>query len=164
MRKLLLIGALSLSACHGTSPQGGIEISEARFHPPLPSQTIGVGFLTFENKGVKDRLLSVSSPVSDRIELHNHQNVGGVMRMRKVDAIELPKGGQVKLESGSYHIMIFNADMELGEETTLTLDFETAEDVTIVVPIVKRGESSHCLLYTSPSPRDRQKSRMPSSA
>ena len=63
--------------------------------------------------------------------------------MRKVEAIELPKGGQVKLESGSYHIMIFNADMELGEETTLTLDFETAEDVTIVVPIVKRGESSH---------------------
>ena len=25
-------------------------------------------------------------------------------------------------------------------------------------------ELSHCLLYTSPSPRDRQKSRMPSSA
>ena len=25
-------------------------------------------------------------------------------------------------------------------------------------------EDSHCLLYTSPSPRDRQKSRMPSSA
>ena len=27
-----------------------------------------------------------------------------------------------------------------------------------------RGKSSLCLLYTSPSPRDRQKSRMPSSA
>ena len=26
------------------------------------------------------------------------------------------------------------------------------------------GRSSDCLLYTSPSPRDRQKSRMPSSA
>ena len=26
------------------------------------------------------------------------------------------------------------------------------------------GMSNHCLLYTSPSPRDRQKSRMPSSA
>ena len=28
----------------------------------------------------------------------------------------------------------------------------------------KAGESASCLLYTSPSPRDRQKSRMPSSA
>ena len=29
---------------------------------------------------------------------------------------------------------------------------------------VKRGNDEDCLLYTSPSPRDRQKSRMPSSA
>ena len=29
---------------------------------------------------------------------------------------------------------------------------------------VSGGETSVCLLYTSPSPRDRQKSRMPSSA
>ena len=28
----------------------------------------------------------------------------------------------------------------------------------------KMAESNNCLLYTSPSPRDRQKSRMPSSA
>ena len=27
-----------------------------------------------------------------------------------------------------------------------------------------KGESYHCLLYTSPSPRDRTRSRMPSSA
>ena len=30
--------------------------------------------------------------------------------------------------------------------------------------LVNRGEFVTCLLYTSPSPRDRQKSRMPSSA
>ena len=30
--------------------------------------------------------------------------------------------------------------------------------------LVKNGMGKDCLLYTSPSPRDRQKSRMPSSA
>ena len=30
--------------------------------------------------------------------------------------------------------------------------------------VTKRGLCKGCLLYTSPSPRDRQKSRMPSSA
>lgn len=142
MRKWLLLGAMSLCACQGSVSQGGIEISEARFHPPLPGQTTGVGFLTLENKGAKDRLLSASSPVGGRVELHEHQNVGGVMRMRKVEAIELPKNDVIKLESGSYHIMIFDADMELGEETVLTLDFETADDVTINVPIVKREGSA----------------------
>ena len=39
--------------------------------------------------------------------------------------------------------------------TTLALYFSEHEEVILLLP---------CLLYTSPSPRDRQKSRMPSSA
>ena len=31
-------------------------------------------------------------------------------------------------------------------------------------PFIVKGNYKNCLLYTSPSPRDRQKSRMPSSA
>ena len=34
----------------------------------------------------------------------------------------------------------------------------------LLVESFVRGRSNGCLLYTSPSPRDRQKSRMPSSA
>ena len=34
----------------------------------------------------------------------------------------------------------------------------------MVVGVAVVGKSRDCLLYTSPSPRDRQKSRMPSSA
>ena len=37
-------------------------------------------------------------------------------------------------------------------------------DMVRVKLTMTRGEDSTCLLYTSPSPRDRQKSRMPSSA
>ena len=33
-----------------------------------------------------------------------------------------------------------------------------------VISKIKNSRSDICLLYTSPSPRDRQKSRMPSSA
>ena len=39
----------------------------------------------------------------------------------------------------------------------------TVEDETLIVISVS-GHYDDCLLYTSPSPRDRQKSRMPSSA
>ena len=45
--------------------------------------------------------------------------------------------------------------------------FESANDVVRNVRFQERDDFSHvtdCLLYTSPSPRDRQKSRMPSSA
>ena len=57
---------------------------------------------------------------------------------------------------------------ELKEElknkiiTTLNLEDIAIEDIADNDPLF--GDGLGCLLYTSPSPRDRQKSRMPSSA
>jgi hypothetical protein len=54
---------------------------------------------------------------------------------------------------------------ELPTYTTVRemLDKESGLDAAVIAtPDFVHGE--HCLLYTSPSPRDRQKSRMPSSA
>ena len=62
------------------------------------------------------------------------------------------------------------------EKETETVTGEVTETVAPVVEEEEEEEAvvedtgpemvldSHCLLYTSPSPRDRQKSRMPSSA
>ena len=41
---------------------------------------------------------------------------------------------------------------------------QTAEATADMAPDSELDQDGHCLLYTSPSPRDRQKSRMPSSA
>ena len=43
-------------------------------------------------------------------------------------------------------------------------DMGIAQQFTISVPTLISALDTSCLLYTSPSPRDRQKSRMPSSA
>ena len=43
-------------------------------------------------------------------------------------------------------------------------DDPDVKNVTCYVSRAKTGGIKGCLLYTSPSPRDRQKSRMPSSA
>ena len=44
------------------------------------------------------------------------------------------------------------------------LNFVAGEALFDRFPLAREGQLSRCLLYTSPSPRDRQKSRMPSSA
>ena len=64
-----------------------------------------------------------------------------------------------------------NIDLEVSKKKDITLAITaTANAVAVaehvmfmILNISKRG-SMYCLLYTSPSPRDRQKSRMPSSA
>ena len=45
-----------------------------------------------------------------------------------------------------------------------SLNHESNLNKAVVASVVEIGSESPCLLYTSPSPRDRQKSRMPSSA
>ena len=59
----------------------------------------------------------------------------------------------------------------LVEETGKIIEIVRSRDCVIITVSSdlclagsKIGDSIACLLYTSPSPRDRQKSRMPSSA
>ena len=143
MRRILLtLAALALAACGSehTHSGEGIEISNARINPPLPGQTTGVAFMRFDNHGDADRLLAISSPVSGRIELHTHLNEDGLMKMRRVDGVALPHGETVELKPGGFHVMLFETTAALGDEVVLTLDFETADDLTVVAPVVMRGE------------------------
>ena len=59
--------------------------------------------------------------------------------------------------------VLFKADPAPGSDSVrtenLSVDLRPDRDMTLNVEIY-----NPCLLYTSPSPRDRQKSRMPSSA
>ena len=49
--------------------------------------------------------------------------------------------------------------------TPLTLKGTRSQlQMSLLQPELKAIQDKYCLLYTSPSPRDRQKSRMPSSA
>ena len=144
---LLTAAALTLVSCGGghshTHSGEGIEISNARINPPLPGQTTGVAFFRLDNHGVDDRLLAITSEVSGRIELHTHLNEDGVMKMRRVNqGIEVPHGKPVELQPGGFHVMLFDTTAALGEDAVLTLDFEKADDLTVVAPIIQRGQES----------------------
>ena len=60
--------------------------------------------------------------------------------------------------------------LELGADDYIAKPFHVREVIARVRAVLRRyeagvpGHALACLLYTSPSPRDRQKSRMPSSA
>ena len=67
---------------------------------------------------------------------------------------------------------LLNVPFTMADATTLTEAGYVGEDVENIIQKllqkcdydVDKAQSGICLLYTSPSPRDRQKSRMPSSA
>lgn len=57
----------------------------------------------------------------------------GMMKMQKVDKIEIPAGETVKLEPGGYHIMLMGLAGELteGSKITITLTFAEAGEKTV---------------------------------
>ena len=88
------------------------------------------------------------------------------------DILTPPKNGQLMVVSChmgvDYEMRILFDKMitsELTKDDKLVIFFQTdGGSCSQVHPIRQIIKYLDCLLYTSPSPRDRQKSRMPSSA
>jgi copper(I)-binding protein len=97
----------------------------------------GAAFLVIENTGAADRLIAVSGEVSERAELHHHMMAGDVMKMRRVEAVEVPANGTAALQPGGLHIMLIGLKQPLqeGERFPLTLTFEAAGEVTVEVAV-----------------------------
>lgn len=101
----------------------------------------GAAYLTVHNAGDADSLVAISGDVAERAELHTHLMEGDVMKMRRVDAVEVPAGGTAALEPGSFHVMLIGLAQPLkeGESFPLTLTFRDAGEVTVEVKVEAVG-------------------------
>lgn len=116
--------ALALSALIAFSAHAsGIEISEAWVRAPAPGQTVVGGYLDITSRDADATLVSASSPVAGVTELHEMSMKEGVMVMRPVPYIRLPKGQTVKLKPGGLHLMLIDLKRPLkaGDKVPLTL-------------------------------------------
>ena len=68
------------------------------------------------------------------------------------------------LGDGVDNVFCFNGTEELTGFGGLNLYLDIRQLLELVADLTCVIQVANCLLYTSPSPRDRQKSRMPSSA
>ena len=85
------------------------------------------------DKGVTDRLISVASPVAGRAEVHTHIMDGNVMKMRRVEALDLKDGTSHVLKPMGDHIMLFDLKQPLkeGDLIKIALTFEKAGVVEV---------------------------------
>ena len=134
----LALGAATLATSAHEFKLGAITIGHPYARTTAPGQPTGGGFLKLVNQGASaDKLLSATADVSSRVELHTMRMEGDVMRMRQVDAIELPAGGSVELKPGGMHLMFveLKAPLKAGDKFPLVLRFEKAGEVTVTVNV-----------------------------
>ena len=138
---LLLAAALATHA--QDAKLGAIQIDQPRTRATAAGQAVGGGFFKLTNAGPSDRLVAASSPASKTVELHTMRMEGDVMRMREVEAIELPAGQTVELKPGGLHLMLMGlkAPLKAGETVPVTLKFEKAGEVTVQLKVEAAGHN-----------------------
>ena len=123
--------ALGLSALPAAA-QKAPTVSAAWARPTVEGQRAGGGYVTLKGGASDDRLVGATADVSASVELHMMAMEGDIMKMRRVEAIELPAGKTVKLEPGGLHVMFIGlkAPLKAGTTFPVTLKFEKGGEVT----------------------------------
>ncbi|XPV67799.1 MAG: copper chaperone PCu(A)C [Halarcobacter sp.] len=115
-----------------------VEIEDAYVRATPPGLPNSAAFLTIKNESDKDvSILNAFSKVSKVVELHTHDMKDGVMKMYRVEKIDVPAKGQTVLKPGGYHIMLIglNKALKVGEDVTFSLELSNGETLTIVAPV-----------------------------
>lgn len=134
----LLTAAITLPAHAHDFRAGPLVIDHPYATPSLTGNPNGAVYMRgIRNRGAApDRLVAASTPVAERVELHEMTTEGDVIRMREVPAIDLPAGQEVPLRHGQrYHLMLVNLrqPMKAGDRFELTLRFEKAGEMAVKV-------------------------------
>lgn len=115
-----------------------ISVEHAYVRASIPGTSHSSSYMDIENTGDEPvSLVSASSKVSERIEIHQHSMIDGMMRMRKVESITIEPKERVKLQPSGLHLMIFDVKKPLKsqQEVEITLYFSNNISVTMQVPV-----------------------------
>jgi len=135
MHKLYRLGGLLAALLLSTSVYAGdIQVESAWLRATAPGQDAASADMSITSKQPA-MLIGMSSPASRIVEMHSMTHENGMMKMREVQAIELPAGKRVDLGASGYHLMLvgLKAPLKAGGSIFLTLTIKLANKRTVKV-------------------------------
>jgi hypothetical protein len=138
IRTSSLLAAALLATATLSAQAGDISVTDpyALAVPPgLPNSAV---FMTLVNNSKENRaLVAAETPSAGVVELHTHVHEDGMMKMRKVDKIEIPAGQTVALKPGGLHVMLIGLKekLEPGQEVHMNLIFDKVGKEHIMAPV-----------------------------
>ena len=154
---LLLFGG---QAHAQTSGQNTILVERPWARATPAGARTGAVYVTLINNGSSsDSLLGAATPVADQVQFHSATEENGVSRMREMRSVDVTPGARVAFSPGGLHIMVVGLKQPLKEGQTfpLTLTFEKAGKIDVMVPIEKvgamQGGSMGSMTHTGPTSR-----------
>jgi len=112
----------------GSALADSVKIENAWVRATAPGQKVAAGFMEL-TADADMTLVGGSSPISNAFELHFMRMENGVMEMRQMQEIKLPKGKTVSLEPGDLHVMFIGLKSQIkpGQRVPITLIVKSAD-------------------------------------
>ncbi|TDT75096.1 hypothetical protein BDE40_1822 [Litoreibacter halocynthiae] len=139
---LKLISAAMLAATLSTAAFAGdmaFKVTDSYARSASANAKTGAAFITLMNMSDSDdRLIGAASPAAKRVELHTHLESDGIMKMVHVEeGFPVAAGEMIEMERGGKHVMMMglNGSLEQGAMVSVTLTFEKAGDMEVMVPV-----------------------------
>ncbi|WP_354440317.1 copper chaperone PCu(A)C [Ottowia thiooxydans] len=117
-----------------------VTVTNAWVRATVPQQKATGAFMQIQ-AAQDTKLVSVSSPLTPVVEVHEMAVQDNVMKMRHIPALDLPAGKAVELKPGGHHVMLMDLKQQVkeGESVPLTLVFEDSggkrETVQVAAPV-----------------------------
>lgn len=129
----LVLTTLGVTAVAGDGP----TVTNAWARATAPGVDVGAAYMTIDGGSRPDRLVDASTPRAAMGHLHTVEEQDGVLKMRAVDAIEVPAGTRVELAPKGTHVMLMGLARPLvaGESFPVTLKFEKSGEQTVTVQV-----------------------------
>ncbi|GAB1233548.1 copper chaperone PCu(A)C [Ferrigenium sp. UT4] len=104
-----------------------VKVGDAWSRATAPGQDSGMVQAVITSKKAA-QLVGASCKCAASVELHSMVTEGGVMKMRQVEAIDLPAGEAVDMGAQGYHLMLIGLKKPLveGKKIALTLRLRQA--------------------------------------
>ncbi len=141
MKKLLFPLLLSLAGGQALAC-GDLTISDAWVRAAPPTASVMAGYLTLGNDSSEPvSVTAAASPSFERVEMHDMTHENGVMRMRKLDQIEIAPGGKAELAPGGRHLMLIQPKgaFAVGDEIEVTLTLCGEHAQVVKLPVLEAG-------------------------
>ncbi|HEX8988559.1 MAG TPA: copper chaperone PCu(A)C [Rhodocyclaceae bacterium] len=137
--RLFLALSMALSAAaFAAGSADSVQVLNPYVRATPPGAKATGAFMTLKNDGAADaKLVKAESAAAKLVQLHSHVDVGGVMQMREVPAIDVKAKGETQLKPGSFHIMLIDpaAQLKPGDKVNFTLRFADGSSKQIEAPV-----------------------------
>ena len=129
-----------------TDAGDSIELLNASARATLPGMSSSAAYMTIRNGGRQPvQIQALASPLALKSELHTTEMRNGMMRMRRVDNLQINPGEAVELKPGGYHIMLMGLKQPIAANSAIpiTITFNNGVQKTVMAHTVEEVEGQH---------------------